>query len=196
MYKEINDNEVIYMIKEDGDYYSLLIEKYRPLIINICKKYEKLGKDAGYELDDLIQLSNIALIDAINGYKENQDNLFYTYLLNCIKNKLKTELRNQHTNKKKVLNESISYDEIVKGTSLPLIEFIKDESVIEPLKLLEIEEEQNKYINFINSLPFEVALVVEMKNTGFSLDEISTFLKMDYDTINKCLVSARKRRYV
>jgi len=70
MYKEINDNEVIYMIKEDNDYYSLLIEKYRPLIINICRKYEKLGKEAGYELDDLIQLSNIAVVDAINGYKE------------------------------------------------------------------------------------------------------------------------------
>lgn len=192
MYKEINDNEVIYMVKEDEDYYSILIEKYRPLIINICKKYEKIGKELGYELDDLIQLSNIALVDAIKGYKENQDNLFYTYLLSCIKNKIKTELRTQQTNKKKVLNESISYDEIVKGTNVPLIDFIKDDSIIEPLKLLEIEEEQIKYINFINSLPFEVALVVEMKNNGFSLMEISTFSKMDYNTIRRCLTKAKK----
>ena len=68
MYKELNDNEIIYMIKESEDNLEILLEKYKPIIINICKKYLKLGINVGLELDDLIQIANISLINSISYY--------------------------------------------------------------------------------------------------------------------------------
>ena len=39
MYNDISDDEIIYMIKEDEDYYDMMFQKYKPLALSICKKY-------------------------------------------------------------------------------------------------------------------------------------------------------------
>lgn len=193
MYKELDDNELIYMIREDNDYYDIMIEKYRPIIINICKKYEKIGKEIGYELDDLIQIANIGLYDAIVAYRDNQNALFYTFVIRCIKNKLITEIRNQKTNKKIVLNTAISYEAPIKGTDITLLEVIPDKNTLTPFECLVIEENEIEYINFLNSLPFEVAVVFELRISGFTIDEISKFLNMKRNDIFKCINMAKQR---
>ena len=193
MYRELDDNELIYMIKEDSDYYDIMIEKYKPIVLGICKKYEKMGKEFGYELEDLIQIANIGLCDAINAYRDNQNTLFYTFVIQCIKNKLNTEIRNQQTNKKLVLNKAISYDQVITGTDKTLLEVIPDKSVISPFDCLIIEERQIEYTNFLNSLPFEVAIVYELRNNGFSINEISKLLELDKKVISKYLHAIKKK---
>ena len=193
MYKKLDDNELIYMIKEDNDYYNIMIEKYRPIIINICKKYEKIGREIGYELEDLIQVANMGLYDAIVSYRDNQNVLFYTFVIHCIKNKLITEIRNQKTNKKLVLNNSFSYDMVIKGTNITLLDLIPDKNVITPFEYLIIEENEIEYINFLNSLPFEVAVVFELRMNGFTYNEISNFLNMNKIDISKCINMAKQR---
>ena len=81
-----------------------MLEKYKPLIITICEKYQGIFKKVGYEIEDLIQIANIALVDAINSFQESKNVSFYTYCSRCINNRLKNELRNQQTNKKNLLN--------------------------------------------------------------------------------------------
>jgi len=184
MYKEINDSEVLYMINDSDDYVEIMLEKYKPFVINICHKYQKLGEKVGYEFDDLMQIANISIIKAIEYYKENRKTLFYTFVTRCIENNIKTSLRKELTNRQKALNCSISLDEIIPNTNdASLLDFIKDESVIDPIDYLIIEEQENEYIKLLNSLPFEVAVVYEMKIKGFTTQEISELMNMDKSTI-------------
>lgn len=194
MYRELDDNELIYMINENTDYYEIMFEKYKPHIFQICRKYVKQGKKIGYELEDLVQVANIGLIDALNSYKDNQNVLFFTYLTTCIKNKLMGEFRTNSTNKKLALNQSISYDEPIPGTNLTLYEAIPDRTSLEPLNRLIIEERQIEYINFINSLPFEVAVIYELKINGFNANDIARFLDIDKKVISKSLEIAKIAR--
>ncbi|MBQ8891956.1 MAG: sigma-70 family RNA polymerase sigma factor [Bacilli bacterium] len=193
MYKELNDNEIIYMIKESEDNLEILLEKYKPIIINICKKYLKLGINVGLELDDLIQIANISLINSISYYKDTSNNSFFTYVIRCIENNIRTELRKELTYRKKTLNNALSLDETITGTNITLLDVIKDENVSEPIDYLLLEEKQIKYVKFINSLPLEVAVVFEMKNGGCTNSEISKFLHIDKSTVSRYASYAKNR---
>lgn len=132
MYNDISDDEIIYMIKEDEDYYDMMHQKYKPLALSICKKYLKNAKKIGYEIEDLMQIANMGMVDAIRNYRTQENTSFYTFLLTCVKNRLNTEIRNQQTNKKKVLNEAISYDKNIPGTDISLLETLPDKMFLNP----------------------------------------------------------------
>ena len=69
-YKQVNDYEVIYMIKEnDEEARNLLIRKYKPIINKISNKYISSVKPFGVEIDDLVQEGMIALNKAINTFR-------------------------------------------------------------------------------------------------------------------------------
>ena len=193
MYKDINDNELLYMINDSDDYIELMLTKYKPIITKICKKYLKVGKNVGLELDDLMQIANISLINSVKYYKENMNTSFFTYITRCIENNLTTEIRKELTNKKKALNCSLSLNEILPGTDITLLDIIKDEQVIDPSDYLITEEKEIEYIKFINSLPFEIAVVFEMKNNGFTVNEISKFLDISKQKVNKFIQYAKNR---
>jgi len=193
MYKYLNDNEIIYMINESDDYVELLLEKYKPFLTKLCRKYLSYANKVGLELEDLIQIANIGLINCIKYYKNNINTSFFTYMTRCIENNLKTELRKELTYKKRTLNISISLDEVIQGTDATLLDLIKDDKAINPVDYLVIEEKEIEYVNFINSLPFEVAVIFEMKNQGFTSNEISKFLDINKKEINKSMQYARNR---
>lgn len=193
MYNELNDNEILYMINESDDYLEIMLKKYKPIITKICKKYLKVGKSIGLEFDDLMQIANISLINSIKYYKNNKNTSFYTYIVKCIENNFKTEIRKELSYKKKTLNNSLSLDEIITGTDITLLDIIKNEKVIDPSNYLILEEKEIEYIKFINSLPFEVAVIFEMKNNGFTTGEISKFLNIDKLTVTRSFQYARNR---
>ena len=193
MYKDINDNEVIYMINDSDIYYETLLKKYSSVIQKICFKYLKLAQSVGYELNDLIQIGNISLLTAIHTYKESKNILFYTYMIRCIDNNIKTELRKEKFNTRKLLNESISYNSNYKDTEIEILNYIEDKNIIDPLDFLVIEEKQDKYIKLINKLPLEVAVTFEMRNDGFSTKEISRFLETDEKTVYRNYKYAKER---
>ena len=186
MYKDIDDQEILYMIEENNDNYELIYEKYKPLIITICQKRLNSMKGMGYELDDLMQVANMALFEAVKTYKYDNDTSFYTYLSHCINNALNLLLRNNLTNKKIVLNKAISYESKINDTTT-LFDLIEDKTAINPYEYLDVEELKIKYINFINSLPFEVAIFYELKLNGFTQEEIKTLMNINNYTYNKCL---------
>lgn len=187
MYRELDDNEILYMIKEDNDCYEIMIEKYKPFLNKICRKYQKNAHKFGYEIEDLMQVANIALLDAIATYNDNNNTLFYTYLSRCVDNRLKNELRSQETSKKISLNKAISYDEIIPGTDITYLEMLPDTNSMSAFDYLQEELDEIEYIKFRNSLPFEVALVCELKIEGLKNDEIAILLEMDKNVVSKHL---------
>ena len=193
MYREVDDYEILYMIQENNDYYELILEKYRPLIITICKQRLSGIKEMGYELEDLMQIANMAVYEAIKTYSEYENAKFYTYVAKCIHNKLNVELRNNSSDKKKALNTAISYDANIPGTNTPLIDLLEDKTVINPYQYLDIKELKDKYIYYLNSLPFEVAGVYQLRLQGFNQSEIQTLLNINELAYERCLKTIKRR---
>ena len=181
MYRELDDNELLYMVNDSTDNYDYLFLKYKPIVLNICKEYEIKGKELGYELDDFIKT-----------YKEKKKVLFYTYMTKCIRNSLNNEFRNQLTNKKVVLNIALSYDIPISNDRRTIIELIPNKSSPDPVKFLLDEMEEIAYTKFLNSLPIETAVTFEMKNQDIKENDIARFLGKDEKTIKRYLRDAKK----
>ena len=92
-----------------------------------------------------------------------------------------------------MLNKTISYDEVIEGTDKPLIDFIEDKNAVDPYEELIEHEIEEKYINFIQSLPLEVAVAFEMRNDGFTYEQIGRFLQMDNQTIIRSINFVKQR---
>ena len=109
-YKDVNDFEVLYMIKEKDDYYQeLMYKKYSPIIKNIASKYLNCVKNRGADYDDLVQEGYIGLSNAINTYRD-EESLFYTYATICIERQINRFCRSLSTKKQEVLNNALSDD--------------------------------------------------------------------------------------
>ena len=87
MYKNMNDYELLYMICEGEEInFEILVNKYKPLIYNKVKEYEKFFKKFGYELDDLMQLGYITLYKTSRKYDIYNHSMFYTYFKKALEN--------------------------------------------------------------------------------------------------------------
>ena len=164
MYKNFNDYEILYMISENNDF-DILYKKYQPLIYKVVKGYIYLFKNYGYELDDLMQLGYITLYKTSYLYNNYDSSIFYTYFLSALKKSLFNEIRVNETYKKKILNESISYDNCLPGTNNRFIDIIPSK------ELNDYDEEKKKLTYFKNTLTFTSSCVFEMLYKGCSLVE-------------------------
>lgn len=188
MYKDFNDYEILYMIC-DGNDFDIIYKKYQPLIYKVVKNYQGLFKDYGYELDDLMQIGYMTLYKAINLYNYN-NSLFYTYFLKSLKKALLNEIRLNETNKRKILNESFSYDNLVPNTDISYIEIIPDK------ESCDFKENNRKFILFKNSLTFINSCIFELFYNGYSMEEIICILNKEKKDIIEGLKEIRKQKKV
>lgn len=83
--EEYNDYELIYLAKENDELaYEILQKKYKPIVLNIARRANKLYNNIGLELNDYIIEGMLALDYAIYYFKEEYDNIFYTYATKLI----------------------------------------------------------------------------------------------------------------
>ncbi len=177
MYKDFNDYEIIYMVSENNnDNFKILCQKYKPLIKKLVGKYYNLFKKFGYEMDDLMQLGYIALYKSSSFYNEKKTARFIIYLKKIINNMLLSEIKNNYSNKKIILNNSLSYDNL--NNNISYLDFIKDDKDI-----FSYEEEKDYFIYFKNTLDYISAGIFEMYYNGYSLDEISKMFEEKKKTI-------------
>ena len=171
----LNDNEIIYLINEDNDYYRyVLFQKYKPIIISIVKDYyQKYNGLSILEYDDLLQEGMIGFNNAINSYNSN-NSIFYTYASICIKRSIISYIRKIYS-KKNIIFNNILDDSYIDS----LIVFDKD---IFLSKMYEYE-----FINLKNILSNEDSLVFELKYNGFSNIEISKLLDFLIGKINRSI---------
>ena len=179
MYKDYNDYEILYMIGEKSDF-NVLYKKYQPLIYKVVKNYQGMFKKYGYELDDLMQIGYITLYKSSYLYDSYSSSLFYTYFLTALKRSLSNEIRLNKTLKRKSLNESLSYDNLISNTDTSYIDLI-------PCIDKNNCEDENKFIYFKNSLSFINACVFEMLYNGFSRKEIAIIVKSEGYNLNTCI---------
>ena len=88
------------MISENNEEaYSMMLEKYQPLIGKYADYYIGKYDNRGIEKEELIQEGTIGLIKAINSFNYDKGIRFATYAVRCIQNEILMCLRSEKTKK-------------------------------------------------------------------------------------------------
>lgn len=194
-YRDLNDNELVYLCAENNeDAINLIVNKYKNCILMILKEYLKEYNIIGVEVADLYQEGLIGLMHAIHSYNPTRDVLFYTYANACIRTSLMSAIRQTFRQKNRILNYSYSLDKIFEDSGDNFYEILKDESY-EPNKLLLSSEEENELINKLKSKLSKSELAIfELRLKGLSNGEIATLIDKDTKYIENSLFRI-KRKY-
>lgn len=182
-YKQINDYEVMYMVREnDEEARELLFKKYLPIVGKIASKYTEYIKRKGADFDDLLQEGMIALNAAINGYDDSNGVLFYTYVSVCIERHLATYCRRIDNKKNYFLNNSIDEDNYYSKVDFKSsIDYIFDEKLAE-----------EEFIFYKNAFDIKHSSVFELRYNGFTYKEIGKLLDISVSTVDGRLYQIRK----
>ena len=136
-YKDINDNELIYMCCEDNEEAeNIIIDKYKNCINQCIKSLMKEYYIVGMEQSDLYQEGLIGLMHAIKSFDEEKDVTFYTYANTCIKTSMISAMRSTFRKKNRILNTSYSLDKLMDEESNHNFYDIFEDNTNEPTGLL------------------------------------------------------------
>lgn len=193
-YKELNDNELVYLCAENNeDAVNLLINKYKNCILGILKEYLKEYNIIGIEVADLYQEGLIGLMHAIEHFDPEKDILFYTYANACIRTSIISAIRQTFRQKNRILNNSYSLDKVFDDTENTLYEILKDEST-EPIKMIINEESEKELLEKIkNKLSATELTVFELKLKGLKNGEISELIDKDKKYVENTLFRITKK---
>lgn len=183
-YKDVNDYELIYRIREndDEDSVNVLVKKYEPLIARCASKYYVKAKYYGVELSDLIQEGRIAVMKALNSYDADNTTLFYTYVTVCINRHLITYCRNLSSNKHIALNCNVG-DECLD---------VFGDLRYEPFSCLNFSYDEDAIKEKMYALDFIDSNIFELRYNGFSYKEIGELLGVSNSIVSRRLCKIRK----
>lgn len=184
-YHDYNDSELLSYIAENSEEANeIIFKKYEPLIFTTAKRMYNCCKNAGLDLNDLIQEGRLGLNIAINGYKANKDVIFYTYAKTCIERRMISVIVSAKRLKHKNLNESISFDTEEDGA---LDYFLKDDST-NPEQIVIGNEENIELINLAKKklTDFE-AQVFDLMLLYFNYREIAEMLDKEPKQIDNAI---------
>ena len=193
-YKELNDNELIYMCYENNEEAeNIIIDKYKNCIVSILKGYLKEYNIIGVEVADLYQEGLIGLMHAIKSFNKEKDVTFYTYANTCIRSSIISAMRQTFRMKNRILNNSFSLDKLIEDSNHNYYEIFKDESY-DPNKVLLKEEENSEIINAIKSRLSRSELVIfELKLKGLNNTEISELLNKSKKYVENTMFRINKK---
>lgn len=180
-YKNLNDYEIYYMIKENDDTsLELMFKKYEPIMMKFCKKFYKKYKYNGINMDDLMQEARIGFMKALNGY-DDEESLFYSYVCLCVERQLISYIRTFNTLKNYPLNFSLSDG------------FFNKKDIIDSVDVGDILMENEIFFQCKNLLKFDQSIVFELRYNNFSYNEISKLLDLPRSTIDGRMTLIRKK---
>lgn len=182
-YKQVNDYEVMYMIKEnDEDARNLLINKYMPIVNKVANKYLLYAKSFGIDFEDLLQEGMIALDKAINSFNDSNNVLFYTYACVCIERQIITYCKRANCKKNYCLNNSFFDNNYYS---------ISDEKALIENFIAEYITER-EFTLYKNLFDIKYSSVFELRYNGFNYREISQLLDISIGTVDVRLSKIRK----
>lgn len=194
-YRNFNDNELIYYVRENNEEASQIIfKKYEPLILSIAKKMYPYCKYNGLELSDLMQEGMLGLNLAILHYEEAKDNLFYTFARKCIERKMISLVISSRRQKHKILNESLSLEFSLEEDSLGTLESILSDHKANPEKLLFDSAREAELISKMRDILTEnEERVFDLKLAGFHYKEIASIIDKSPKSVDNTIQRIRMK---
>lgn len=191
-YKQYNDYELIYMVGENNeDAFSILYDKYQPLLKKYAGQYYQFYKHYGVEYEDLCQEAYLAFDRAIRYYREDGETLFYTFLCIAVRSRILNYVKGFQTKKNSIYLDAYSLDQVALGSDQSLGDYLEDPSALDPEREYSMGEISIQVHQFCLNLDDTTGQVFELYWNGFSNFEISQLLEID---LTKVLLSLRKIR--
>jgi len=191
MYKDYNDQELLYLIAESNETAeNILYQKYKPIIELKAKKYILLGKRVGLEYNDLVQEGLLGLSSAIKSYKDNKNTSFSSFANVCIERQILSILSYSRRKKHSLLNDSFSLDVSIDEEGRTLSDILSDG--LDPSKMVEINEENDELFESLykEMSDFEKN-VFDLKMLGLEYKEIADMLDKSYKSVDTALQRIR-----
>lgn len=180
-YKKYNDYELIYMVRENEMYKSILYKKYAPILKKLSREYYQQYQYYGYEYEDFLQEANMLFEKALIHYDDSRDSMFYSFVILCVKRGLLTFCRNISRKKNLASFYFIDIDECEIADSRSDINNILN------------EYNYNMLVKqAILNMKIEYSTILELKVNGFSYSEISTLLDVSISTVEYRIRRIRK----
>ncbi len=194
MYKEYEDQELIYLIAESSEEASnILYKKYKNLINLKVKKYLTQAKKVGLDYNDLFQEGMLGLSDAINSYKDMKNTKFSSFANLCIDRQLYTALAKAGRKKHSLLNESFSLDFVSEEDDKPLMNFLFNKTDDPSIKFDNKESKKQLMMFLKNNLTNLEKEVLVLRIKGYEYKEISKILNKSYKSIDSALQRIRNK---
>ncbi len=176
-YSKLNDNELVYLCAEHNEAaINLIIDKYKPNILNILKDIMQKYNIVGYEIADLYQEGLLGLMNAIDTFKESNDTSFYTYSSICIKNSIYSYLRSSFRQKNKILNTSYSLDNLLEDSNESFYNLLEDNSYEPSHMLIDSEERESMIKRVKGRLSKSEETIFDLRLKGLKNSEIADLL--------------------
>lgn len=192
-YQKYNDYELIYMVAEKNeDAFSVLYEKYQPLLKKYAGQYYQYYKGYGIEYDDLCQEVYLAFDRAIRYYKEDGETLFYTFLCITVRSRILNYVKGILSKKNSLYIDSLSLDQVYQGSDQCLGDYIEDPFAADPETEYSRNQLSLKVHQFCVDLDAETSQMFELYWNGFSNMEISQLLDIDFTRVILSLRRARR----
>lgn len=172
-YKQLNDYELIYMVREnDEGSKDLIFQKYIPIINHYVSAFYQVNKYFGYDYEDFYQEAVLAFYNALSVFDERENTLFYTFVCLCIKRKLISFC-------KKISNQksSLSLLDCVPLDDIELEDYKSNIDII-----IKGRNIQDIIKDFLYTLPMDKACIFELKLNGYSYTEIGRLLDIPVST--------------
>ncbi len=194
-YKDYNDYELLYMVKEnDETAYNLLYEKYKPLVISYAKKFARVYTNYGIDINDFILEGYIGLDKSINKFKDYDEYKFQGLVSTCINRQMQNLVKQAKLKGNQVLNNSLYYEAIQKSQDIDYLEIKEDENGINPEELLIDFESTNELYNKIKSQLKGLELeVFKLKSIGYTNTEIARKLNRTVKAVNNAVTRIKKK---
>lgn len=175
------------MIGENNeDAYSLMIDKYQPLINKYADYYYRQYNNRGIEKDELVQEGIVGLINAINFYMNQDKCIFYTFAKLVIKREMERYIKRTMRNKQLILTTATSFSE-----PIGLDDLVIEDTLYNINDNVETIVNDNFYRKLLYDFKYELSFlqsqIYELRLNNFSNKEIAVLLDINYKSVDNCL---------
>lgn len=192
----MNDFEVLYMIHHQDDYaIEMMLESAMKLIWSnihaICNELQPKRVSKA----DLFQEGCIGLLDAINAYREDYNVPFLPFAKVCIVREIRSLLRRHRGMNYGIIDQSVSLDMAVsEDHSLYLSDIIADPCKDNNPTWMALKEEVKDYVYSTKvKLNDTDRSVYELRNNGFTYQEISEILNIKAKSVDNSIQKITKK---
>lgn len=190
-YSKFNDYELLYLVSDNNEEaYNLIYLKYKPLIHNMAKMLSNKYRGAYVEYDDLFQEGMYGLSEAIKRFNNQTENLFYTLAYLCIKREMYRLVVKMLRMKNMVLSSAASFN-----TEISSEDFLLEDTLFSLNDLVDVSFESSEIQKYILNLKYDLKEqympVYELKLNGFSNQDITILLDLEYKVVDNYLRSIK-----
>lgn len=194
-YNEFNDYELISMLHESSEEAKdILYNKYLYIIDIEIKKYQRMARVLGYDLNDLYQDALVGFSDALVSYRDDRDAALSSFITLCVDRRLQVSIKKAGRLKNKLLNDSLSLEHIYDSSASPLMDVLSDNFENDPLENIVKEEKVEELMKAIkknlSSREYEVFSLV---SNGLKYDEIALLLNKDLKYVDNAIQRMRAK---